>query len=271
MQTILASLFAAAALSISAIEEPETDTPDIILVTTDVDASVETIEGRNGMLYRAGRVRTNEVLPEGYPRPTAPEAIEIKTYPSVRRAVVTSDSGGEASAEMGQASRSGFWQLFSHISTNNIAMTAPVEMDYPGMMSLPALEEAQAADSDEGAEADEAEWAMAFLYRTADLGPTGTFGSVEVYDSEPMTVLALGVLGDIGRESLEKHIERLADWVAESDEWELAGPPRTFGYNGPMVAGADRWWEVQLPIQAVVAGTDGDADAGEANEATDAE
>lgn len=61
-------------------------------------------------------------LPKGYPAPTPSGCIEVKTYPSIRRAEIKGrDVGGEGN---------GFWPLFQHIQSRNIAMTSPVEVDY---------------------------------------------------------------------------------------------------------------------------------------------
>lgn len=112
-------------------------------------------------------------LPAGYPLPTPPGAIDLKRYPSIRRAEVT----GDARPDLGM--NFAFWPLFRHIKDRGIAMTSPVEMDYRG---------------GEGEEVG-TEWTMSFVYRTADLGPTGDLGRVRVVDTEPMTVLALGGKG----------------------------------------------------------------------------
>ncbi len=63
-------------------------------------------------------------LPVGYPSPTPPGCIELKTYPKVRRAQIESKATG---------GQNGFWPLFSHIQKRQIAMTSPVEMDYHKM------------------------------------------------------------------------------------------------------------------------------------------
>ena len=55
-------------------------------------------------------------MPQGFPGYTPVGQIEIKQYPAYRKAFAS----GPAE----------FWLLFSHIKQNNVAMTAPVEMDY---------------------------------------------------------------------------------------------------------------------------------------------
>ncbi len=194
-----------------------------------------TVEKRD-FSYFAGDASITTPLPEGYPAPTPPGAIEIKHYPSVRRAQITLE-GGEGTA---RRQNSGFWPLFRHIEANGIAMTAPVEMDYTGM-------------GPDG-EGDLESWTMAFLYRTRDLHPTGTDASddrVVIVDSEPVTVLSVGYTGDSTMLRVRAEVFRLNKWIEGQDEWEIVGDPRSFGYNGPSVSRNRRWGEVQIPIRKV--------------------
>lgn len=206
--------------------------PEIIRVGGEAEAEVQAVEARGKTLYVAGRARVDEALPAGYPRPTPPGAIEIKAYPSVRRAEI-SVLGSTDFKSMGRQSTRTFWPLFKHIQERDIAMTAPVEMDYEGMTA------SSTPDS----------WSMSFLYRTPDLGPTGEDGPIEVYDTEPVTVVSIGVRGRLDEAQLRTALDTLERWLGTSDEWRPAGSPRTFGYNGPMTPAWDRWWEVQLPVE----------------------
>ncbi len=223
----------AAAVSSTTPDAPAT--PNITRVGGDREATVEWRndtwhfgDGRSGMSIEAP-------LPEGYPQPTPPGAIEIKTYPSVRRAEFV----GRGNAEFGM--NMGFWPLFQHIQRNSIAMTSPVEMDYTGWTG------------DAGEATDE--WTMSFLYRTADLGPTGEDGRVRIVDTEPVTVLAIGTRGAYGSRTIAPALETLMDWLAnqpaDGPQWEIAGDPRAFYYNGPSVRNANKWAEAQLPIRPV--------------------
>lgn len=196
--------------------------------------------GPEGPLYRAGEVFTDTKLPVGYPRPTPPGAIEIKTYPSIRQAEVSGDGDGRG------ASRSGFMPLFRHISDSGIAMTAPVEMAYDD------------TDGDERAD----RWTMAFLYHTPEDGPTRSDGRVEVVDTEPVTVVAIGIRGGRDFRDLEQAASKLDAWLGESAEWDRAGSVRRLGYNGPNVPIDNRWWEVQIPIRPAGTPDEGGASAG---------
>lgn len=186
--------------------------------------------------FRAGTARINTPLPEGYPDPTAPGAIEIKTYPVVRRAMVS----GERAMNAGM--NSAFWPLFRHIQRRDIEMTSPVEMDYQGLTSTPG-------DNPES-------WTMSFLYRTTNQGPVGTDtkspgGVVTVEDLPAMEVAAIGFQGPYRIEVVKMNLARLEAWLAAQPEWERAGEPRALFYNGPEQRESRKWGEVQVPIRRV--------------------
>ena len=171
-----------------------------------------------------------ENLPVGYPPPTPPGVIEIKRYPSVRRAQVSSD---QPYPDAGMWA--GFWPLFRHIERNEIPMTSPVEMDmadWSGELNQPP-----------------SSWTMSFLYRTEDMGPIGWEGNVEVVDREPVTVLAIGLQGPYGVRTMAPGVKELQDWLETQDEWEVAGDPRGFYYNGPYIPNRLKWGEAQVPVR----------------------
>jgi hypothetical protein len=158
-------------------------------------------------------------LPVGFPAPTPVLEIELKQYPAYRMA--SAPSGG-----MG----GGFWTLFRHIESHEIAMTAPVEMTY-GEGAAPREER------------------MAFLYGSMEIGATGRDGQVEVIDVEPARVVSLGCRGRMTRERIAQAQAELERWVESSGTWEAAGPLRSMGYNSPMVPAARSYFEVQLPVR----------------------
>jgi hypothetical protein len=160
-------------------------------------------------------------LPAGVPGFAVLDEIEVRTYPTYRM-VKTAMKGGSMGA---------FWPLFNHIKDNEIAMTTPVQVDY-------------AEDGERQREAS-----MAFLYGSPDLGPLRKDGAVEVVDVPPLTVLTLGSRGYDRKSRVEELRERLEAWLADHPEWQTAGPMRTMGYNSPSVAGARRYFEVQIPIK----------------------
>jgi len=113
------------------------------------------IEIKNGE-YRYGPSRIESPLPAGYPEPTPPGAIDLKRYPTVRRAEYVS------SGSPGIGMNMGFFPLFNHIKRNDIAMTSPVEMDYRDTFD-PATGKQAPKES--------MSWTMSFLYRTRSSRP----------------------------------------------------------------------------------------------------
>ena len=210
---------------------PHAGAPEPVRVAGDVPAPVYFKDAG----WRFDDMAIPTPLPVGYPAPTPPGAFEIKHYPSVRRAEVS----GESSPRM--ASMQGFWPLFQHISRNDIAMTAPVEMDY--------------APVDENADNDaRPAWTMSFLYYEQDLGPTGNDPAdpnVTIRDTEPVTVLATGIKGQRSDRMGGDTQQKLVDWIEQSPEWRIAGEPRWFGYNGPDMPRNRQWSEVQVPVERV--------------------
>ena len=196
------------------------------------DAEVETLEQPDGTLHYKNDVRlVSTPLPEGYPRPTPPEVVEIKSYPEVRRATFAGQGSGPDGMKN---SAIGFWPLFGHIKSRGIAMTAPVEIEYQGLE----------ADDQDGIDG----WNMAFLYRTKQNGPTESYANITVDDAKPVTVIATGLAGDATREAIDKALLQLNATLKESKEWQASGDPRVLGYNGPDVPQKNRWSEVQLPV-----------------------
>jgi len=114
-------------------------------------------------------------------------------------------------------------------------MTAPVEFDF-----------ANAANTRKFL--GSTDWTMSFLYRTPALGPTGNAGNdVVVVDAPEVTVLSIGVEGAFSFNLLNKSVDRLNQVLKSQTKWVVAGEPRFFGYNSPMVKA--KWAEVQVPLK----------------------
>jgi hypothetical protein len=190
------------------------------------EISIEVVEGA----YRCDDSTIESPLPDGYPEPTPPGAIDIKNYPSVRRAEFVSKD------DSGMAMNAAFFPLFKHIKKREIAMTAPVEMDCVGLYS----------DFMKDEPASEGETTMSFLYRSPNLGPVGQDGKIVVRDTLAVTVLSVGVKGGLDP---AQEMESLRAWLKAQQEWEVAGDPRMFIYNGPFIDPDARWSEVQVPIR----------------------
>jgi len=214
----------------------------LVRVGGDEEAKVK----REGEGFFIGKSSITTPLPEGYPDPTPPGAIDVKTYPSVRRAEVK----GELAPDM--ATNLAFFPLFSHIQRRNIEMTSPVEVDYVGMVGDG---KGDAAKGDAGrAEGDKkpGSWTMSFLYRRADQGPTGPDErneAVKVVDTQPVTMLAIGIRGGYSVARIGQGLKELELWLADHPEWEIVGEARAMYYNGPDVANAEKWAEAQVPVR----------------------
>lgn len=161
-------------------------------------------------------------LPEGWPELTPIGQVQVKQYPEYRAAMVTEEAADGGTGPM-------FNSLFSHIKSNDIAMTAPVDMTY--------------SDSDKPKMT-----AMAFLYRTKDLGPVGQDGVVRIDDVDERTYASVGVRGSYSRSNFKRGLAKVETWLDNQTEWQADGPPRFLGYNGPFVPYFWRYGEVQLPI-----------------------
>jgi len=194
----------------------------------DLQAVAEFLDGE----FRSGPCRIPTSLPEGYPPPSPPGAIELKRYPLVRRAGIS----GSMPPDWGM--NFAFFPLFNHIKRRDIAMTSPVEMNYDGLGEPGATKPTG--------------WTMSFLYRTPELGPSGMDSNdkrVLVEDIAPITVVAIGLRGPYRLDRVKTGLAALRDWLASQTEWEEAGAPRALFYNGPEVRSGDKWLEVQLPVR----------------------
>lgn len=202
--------------------------PAVERVGGDAQAIAEFVNGE----FRSGDCRIPTPLPDAYPPPTPPGAIELKYYPPVRRAGIS----GTMSPDWGM--NFAFFPLFNHIKRRDIAMTSPVEMNYDGL-GAPGT-------------AKPTGWTMSFLYRTLALGLEGVDSKDErvlVEDLPPTTVVAIGMRGSYKLQRVNTGLAALRDWLSSQGDWEEAGDPRALFYNGPEVRSVDKWLEVQLPVR----------------------
>ncbi len=157
-------------------------------------------------------------MPAGFPEPTPVGEVEVKQYPAYRRATASGFAD--------------FWTLFRHIQQNNVAMTAPVEMDFGK------------ADS-----ARSSKQAMSFLYERPDQGTVGKQGRVEVVDAEAATVVSIGCRGPRNTTTVSAARDRLLEWLDENREYAPTGSLRVMGYNSPFVPREKNFFEVQIPVE----------------------
>jgi hypothetical protein len=201
----------------------------------------EVVAARRGGDWVCGTAAITTPLPVGYPAPTPPGAIDLKTYPSLRRAEVTSQTS-HANLGMNLA----FFPLFNHIKRRDIAMTSPVEMDYAGMSISGETPPVAAPKPQLKA------MTMSFLYRSPELGPLGgdsQDAKVRVVDTAPATYLSLGLQGGYGLDRVQEGMEQLQAWLAANTRWEAVGDVRALHYNGPERRDRDKWLEVQVQVR----------------------
>lgn len=175
-------------------------------------------------------------LPNGFPPPTPAGKIEVKDYPAYRSGTFTYNG------QLSQATGAAFDPLYRHISSNNIAMTAPVEARYP----LITLQEGDAGKPNERGEAE-----VSFLYRSTDIQPQQIAQGIKVEDHGPMMVVSIGIQGTYTYASYQQHLEQLRDWLAQHPGYTVAGTPRRFFYDSPFIPDALKRSEVQIPIRKV--------------------
>jgi hypothetical protein len=168
-------------------------------------------------------------LPEGWPRPSLPGLVRVKSYPSARQAVVTGPGGN---------GRQAFWVLYHHIKDRQVPLTGPVVVGYPDQ---PTEELTVPPDS------------MAFLYSRADLDTTGEFGPVHVQDAKPLQVVSIGLTGAYRKASVQSAVAQLHGWLKANPQWQPSGPVRVLGYNSPFTPASRKYSEVQIPVRAAPA------------------
>lgn len=161
-------------------------------------------------------------IPEGFPEPSVTGLVRVKSYASYRKARVKAADRGEEDGSM-------FMDLFDHISTNDISMTAPVDMSLS----------AEDGDRDQ----------MSFYYGSAKIGSPGRQGGVEVVDTTPLTAVSVSVRGGYSDSNFEEAVTVLERWLEENgDRWAKAGEPRILGYNSPFIPWFLKLSEVQIPV-----------------------
>lgn len=215
-------------------ESPDSDAA-VILSQALAQAAFEDSDQQNAVLRKALQdaqtARTFNIseeapLPDGWPKPSLPGLIRIKTYPPARSAWVRSS----------EKENRQFMTLFRHIESRKISMTAPVIMEY----EPEALRDSGRMDNVK---------AMSFLYRHPKQDQTGTFGLVQVQNEEPLTVVSVGIRGAGTMKSYRKALHQLQQWLNAHPEWQALGPPRVLGYNSPFMWFWKKYSEVQIPVK----------------------
>jgi len=159
-------------------------------------------------------------LPQGFPPPGPIGQVIVKNYPACRAATVAaSDVNGAGQDDM-------FRPLFDHIQRENIAMTAPLQMDFE-WVNVPAGSTQPSAKPPT---------AMSFVYRSPRTGKPGKDGIVTVRDLPAVTVISVGVRGSYNAEHFDYGLKAITDWLRiHPNSYRVVGPPRFLGYNSPFV------------------------------------
>jgi hypothetical protein len=219
-----------------AADPPDSDAA-VILAAALADAATAPADKQPALLEaalkRAAEARSfiptlEAPLPEGWPAPSLPGLIRIKTYPTLRAAWT----------EQGDGSNGQFMTLFNHIKQREIPMTAPVVMAYPPAEAAPP------------GDALGKPTAMAFLYRRTTQDAAGPFGAVRVSDDPPLKVVSVARKGMYSAGNFQESVSQLRAWLHAHPEWQPAGPPRVLAYNSPFMLFWMKYAEVQFPVRA---------------------
>ena len=172
-------------------------------------------------------------LPAGFPPPGPIGQVIVKNYPACRAATVAaSDVNGTSQDDM-------FRPLFDHIQRENIAMTAPLQMDFDRVSVTAASTQPSAKPP----------IAMSFIYRSPRIGNPGKDGIVTVRDLPAVTVISVGVRGSYNAEHFDNGLKAINDWLRNHpNRYRVVGAPRFLGYNSPFVPWFLRYGEVQIPV-----------------------
>jgi hypothetical protein len=219
-----------------AVEPPDFDAA-VILAAALTDAAAAPADRQSTLLEaainqaaqaRRFKPHLEAPLPEGWPAPSLPGLVRLKTYPPMRAAWT----------DQGDGRNGQFMTLFRHIKDRQIAMTAPVVMAYPPAEAAPpgdALGEPVA---------------MAFLYRQTTQDAAGPFGAVRVTDDPPLQVVSVARKGMYSSGNFQASVAQLRAWLQAHREWQPAGPPRVLAYNSPFMPFWMKYAEVQIPVRA---------------------
>ena len=153
--------------------------------------------------------------------PTDPKANEIKVLPS--GVLLKSTAPGNYFDNGGRL----FGPLFRYISSNDIAMTTPVEatIDDSAMMFWVAPDEVDKV--------------------------VGSNKDVEVLKISERTVAARGVKGGYSQSNFNKTRDALKQWLATQTDWRATGEPYGVYWNGPFTPWFLKTAEVHIPVERV--------------------
>ena len=118
-----------------------------------------------------------------------------------------------------------FRKLFRYISSNDVAMTTPVEADInPGKMRF-------------------------FVGAKDRIKNIASTKEVEVRKIAPLKVVAIGVRGSYSIKRFMENKQKLTEWLAKEKKYEVAGDAYAVYWDGPFVLGFFKRSEVHVPIK----------------------
>lgn len=161
-------------------------------------------------------------LPEGFPPPSTPGRIVVKSYPASR---TFSAGGGNA-----------FFKCFSYLTLKRHEMTTPVVMDFP-------------RGATRGSSPPDGASRMHFVLERPSLDKTGKKLLVEVADMPKLAVVSIAHQGELTAGRLQEFEKMLRDYAKTHKGLAIRGDLRVLGYNSPRVKPEKRFWEVQLPVK----------------------
>lgn len=117
-----------------------------------------------------------------------------------------------------------FMPLFWYITTRNIAMTSPVEVNInPGEMYF-------------------------FVGKDDSKRELKSNGSVQVEKIPSRTVASIGYCGRYNQRNFDKAKIKLIKWIEEQGVYTISGEARAIYWDSPSVADANKRAEVHIPI-----------------------
>jgi hypothetical protein len=118
-----------------------------------------------------------------------------------------------------------FRKLFRFISSNDVAMTTPVEADIkPGKMR--------------------------FFVGKKDMNKNlKSSNFVKLAKMPPRVVVSIGIRGGYSEKNFISNQSKLIEWIANNKKYEQNGPAYGVYWNGPFVPGFFKRSEVHIPIR----------------------
>ena len=157
--------------------------------------------------------------------------IEVKEIP--RRIALEATTSGDYFG----GNNNLFRTLFRYISSNDVAMTVPVEAEMqPGKMRF-------------------------FVGRRDAVKKLASRDGVKVLKMERLTVVSIGVRGSYSKERFKRYEKKLKAWISENSEYEAVSEPYGVYWNSPIVPGIFKRSEIHLEVKKKVTEKKGQSEA----------